>query len=474
MPGSGQPGNASVRSQEIKRRMRTRFTWIVAVLALVAVGFLMACSTKYKSSSNGLVVVPTQGSAVMQTFSLNLSNGHVSQINNSAGPPTPGLPGAVILDPAGAFAYVATTVDCTPTLGPNTSLTAVQGAIVTYKIDSDGKLAAGSTQFLQGNPAYPSTFPTCGLDDTTNPNAGSPAAAMAIDSAGKFLFVAIASGGATYTTNLDTVPISTVATLDSVGIEVFAIGANATLTEVSGSPFVLPGEAGGGGSPAPSALAVTPTAFPIEFASCSGHSAPSTENLYVTDSVNNALLNYTVSSAGVLMLVPASAGSPGVLTGSLPSGVAVDSCGQFVYVANSTSNSVSAFTICTAVSQNCLQGDYSLRPVSGSPYPAGDKPGPIAIDPFAKYVYVVDHGSSQVSGFRISPSDGSLTTIAGTPVPTNSGPNSIAIRSDGAWIFVANFDSANVSQYAITQATGALTSQAPFTTLNQPTGVAVK
>ncbi len=454
--------------------MRTRFTWILAVLALVAVGFLMACSTKYKSSSNGLVVVPSQGSAVMQTFSLNLANGHVSQINNSAGPPTPGLPGAVILDPAGAYAYVASTVNCTPTLSPNTSLTAVQGAILTFKVGSDGKLAAASTQYLTGNPAYPSTFPTCGLDDSTNPNAGSPPAAMVIDSAGKFLFVAVASGGATYTTNLDTIPISTVATLDSVGIAVFAIGANATLTEVAGSPFALPGEAGGGGSPSPSALAVTPTVFPIEFAACSGHSAPATENLYVADSVNNALLNYSVSSAGVLMLVPASAGSPGVLTGTLPSGVAVDSCGQFVYVANATSNSVSAFTICTAVSQNCLQADYSLQPVTGLPYPAGDKPGPIAIDPFAKYVYVVNRGSSQVSGFRISPSNGSLTAIAGTPTATGSGANSIAIRSDGSWIFVANFDSATVSQYAITQATGGLTSQPPFTTLNHPTGVAVK
>ena len=60
--------------------MRTRFTWIVAILALVAIGFLMACSTKYSpSSTNGLVVVPTQGitqaTAVMETFSLDLANG---------------------------------------------------------------------------------------------------------------------------------------------------------------------------------------------------------------------------------------------------------------------------------------------------------------------------------------------------------------------------------------------------------------
>ena len=72
--------------------MRTRFTWIAAIIVLVAIGFLIACSTKYSSSSNGLVVVPTQGTteipgatAVMETFTLNLANGQASQINNVNG-----------------------------------------------------------------------------------------------------------------------------------------------------------------------------------------------------------------------------------------------------------------------------------------------------------------------------------------------------------------------------------------------------
>jgi 6-phosphogluconolactonase (cycloisomerase 2 family) len=194
-------------------------------------------------------------------------------------------------------------------------------------------------------------------------------------------------------------------------ISVFSVS-NGSLTEVAGSPFALPNEASGSGSSAASgsaasavALAVTPTVFPVQFAPCSGHTAPTTENLYVADSVNNVVLNYKVSSAGVLELVPFSSTAPGAATGSTPSGVAVDGCGQFVYVANATSNSVSAFTICSVITQNCPQADYSLQAVSGSPYPAGDVPGPIAVDPFAKYVYVVDTGSSQLSGFRISPSN---------------------------------------------------------------------
>jgi len=455
--------------------MRTRFTWVVAILALGAIAFLVACSGKYTSSSNGLVVVPTQGTAVMQTFSLDLSNGHVSQINNASGPPTPGLPGAVVLDPAGAFAYVI--------VNQNPTYPGVTG-IVSFKVGSDGKLATGTpsatfktTSPTVNVPCVTSTSTTVSV--TVLPTAVVPAS-LAIDSAGKYLFVAdVATSGVTqpYLCNGATMS-STVAVPGT--ISVFSVSGGA-LTEVAGSPFALPagatgsvGGAASGSAPNAAALAVTPTVHPPLYSACSGVTAPTTENLYVADSVNNVLLNYSVSSSGILTLVPFSATAPGIATGTTPSGVAVDACGQFVYVANAISNSVSAFTICSVVSPNCPQADYSLQEVSGSPYPAGDVPGPIAVDPFAKYVYVVDTGSSQVSGFRISPSNGSLTAIANTPTATNSGANSIAIRSDGSWIFVANFNSANVSQYAITQATGQLTPQAPFVTLNYPSGVAVK
>jgi 6-phosphogluconolactonase (cycloisomerase 2 family) len=446
---------------------------MLAILALTAISFLVACSTKYKSTSDGLIVVPTQGTLVMQTFSLDLSNGHVSQVNNVDGPPTPAIPGAVILDPAGTFAYVI--VQPTST---------VPGAIISYKVGSDGKLAAGAAGPTP-QPESPTVFAPCvTVSSTTVSVAVTPTpvvpGSLAIDSAGKYLFVAdVSTTGQTqpYQCNGSTLTV-TVAVPGA--ISVFSVS-NGSLTEVAGSPFVLPAGASGSGSNAASgsagsatALAVTPTVFPVQFAACSGHTAPTTENLYVADSVNNVLLNYSVSPSGVLALVPFSSATPGAATGSTPSGVAVDGCGQFVYVANATSNSVSAFTICNVITQNCPLADYSLQAVSGSPYPTGDVPGPIAVDPFAKYVYVVDTGSSQLSGFRISPSNGSLTAIANTPVATNSGANSIAIRNDGNWIFVANFNAANVSQYAITQATGALTLQSPFLTLNDPSGVAVK
>jgi len=239
--------------------MRTRFTWIAAILALVAVGFLMACSTKFKNSSNGLVVVPSQGSAVMQTFSLNLGNGHVSQINNSAGPPTPGLPGAVILDPAGAFAYLV--------VDQNSILPGSATGIVSFKVGSDGKLAAGTASpTLQ--PTSPTVNLTCVTTSSTQitfsvsvqPTPVVPGE-LAIDSAGKYLFVGdVSTFGQTQSyTNPCTGAMETATVPVPGAISVFAVSGG-SLTEVPGSPFPLAPEVTAGSA---SALAVTPTAFPL-------------------------------------------------------------------------------------------------------------------------------------------------------------------------------------------------------------------
>jgi 6-phosphogluconolactonase (cycloisomerase 2 family) len=400
--------------------MRIRLTWTAAILVLIAIGLLVACSTKYTKSSNGLVVVATEASAVMQTFSLNLGNGQLSQINNVKGPPTNGVPGSVVLDPAGDFAYVI--------VFQNPGLPGSMTGIETFQVSSDGKLSAVGTTPL------------------TNP------VALAIDSAGKFLFVANGSQGT---------------------VSVFSISSG-TLSEVANSPFPVPP---GSSNATASALAVTPTIYPVQFAFCSNGTPPTTENLYVADSVNNVLFNYSVAaSTGALSLTPFSNAAPGISTGTTPAGVAVDPCNRFVYVSNSgsNSNSVSAYTICSAITPSCSRVDFSLTPVAGSPFAVspGDGPGPLAVDPFGNFLYVVDSGSSQLSAFRIGSSSGSLTSI-GT-FATGTGANSIAIRSDDTWIFVTSLTTSTLSEYAIVPASGTLAPQAPVTTFNTPTGVAVK
>jgi DNA-binding beta-propeller fold protein YncE len=459
---------------EIKRRMRIRLTWIVAILALVAIGFLLSCSTKYSSSSNGLVVVPSQGSAVMETFSINLANGEASQINNVNGPPTPGLPTSVILNPAGTFAYVI--------MKQSAALVPSVTGIGVFPIGSNGKLGPATTSILAPilsttvNCIFVQNGMTVTQEITVPVTAPVVPTAMTMDSAGKFLFVAdvATSAQGTYTCNGATIT----ADIPVQGaVSVFTVSSG-TLNEVPGSPFALPAEPGGS-TPSASALAVTPTIYPVRYSYCSGHAAPTTENLYVTDSVNYVLLNYSVDlSTGALGPMPYSSTEPGIPTGEVPSGVAVDPCNRFAYVANALTNNVSAYTICSAVSllstPPCPNADFSLHAVAGLPYPAGDVPGPMAVDAYGKFLYVVNTGSGNISGYVISSSTGALTPFLGLPAAAGSGANSIAIRSDDSWVFVADTNATSVSQYAISLTTGFLSPVGPISTLDYPSGVAVK
>jgi 6-phosphogluconolactonase (cycloisomerase 2 family) len=405
---------------EIKQRMSKRFAWPLGVVVLIAIGFLVACGSKYSASSNGLVLTSSQGSAVIQTFGFDLASGHVFGINNP--PATPGVGAAIVMDPAGVYAYVIVN----------------QAGIVAYKVNSDGSLGAAGSVVSDMN-----------------------ATALAMDSSGKFLFVAEGLAG---------------------GVNVYGVSSGA-LTAV---PFTLTFSAT---SVAPNLVAVAPTpmVFPALTSTgasnsvCSAQTAPTTEYLYAADSANNVVWEFSVNtSTGALGNPGTTKAIPAKPAGSVPAGVAVDACNRFVYVANENSNNVSAYTICngsSTQSSSCLAADGSLVEVSGSPFALGggaNGPGPMVVDPFGNYVYVVDTLSNQLSALHISPVSGSLTLLNPPTVATGTSPKSIAIRGDDQWIFVSNFASATLSQYAITPASGALTAQPTISTDNYPWGVAVK
>src|ERR1017187_10720376 len=68
---------------EINQRMSKRFAWLLGVVVLVSIGLLVACSSNYNASSDGLVLVGSQGSGLIETFGFNLFNGHLSEISNT-------------------------------------------------------------------------------------------------------------------------------------------------------------------------------------------------------------------------------------------------------------------------------------------------------------------------------------------------------------------------------------------------------
>src|SRR5271163_4451580 len=99
---------------EIKQRMSKRFAWLLGIVVLVSIGLLVACGSNY-NSSDGLVVVGSQGSALLQTFNLDLGTGHMGTVFNSTSSTIastcvlPGLPSSIVLDPTGTYAYTIIT-----------------------------------------------------------------------------------------------------------------------------------------------------------------------------------------------------------------------------------------------------------------------------------------------------------------------------------------------------------------------------
>lgn len=438
--------------------MSKRLGLLGMVLGLVLIGLLMACGSSYNASSNGLLVVGSKGSALLETFSFTLNNGHVSGIANTPADTANktcvlnGLPGSIVIDPAGAYAYAI--------VEETSSCSGSANGILAFKINSDGTIAQVGNALADPNPM-----------------------ALSMDSSGNFLFVAEGSS-TTAIQNAAANKTTCVQTVTQNGVCVYAIGSGANLTAVN-STFTLPPTAS---APNFVALATTPTKFPgtgingtvNSVCSVPGNVPPTSEYLYLVDSVNYQILEFTVDTTkGALAYQNINP----KFTGATPAGIAVDPCDRFVYVSNEQTNKINAYTICTSIIVGqCQQADGSLVEIANSPISAtsgANGLGPIVVDPNGNNVYVVGTLSNTLSGFKISPVSGSLTAVSPATVATGSGPVSIAIRADDNWLFVANYGLGNlggstVSQYSITPATGALSVLPAIQTDNYPWGVAVK
>ena len=139
---------------------------------------------------------------------------------------------------------------------------------------------------------------------------------------------------------------------------------------------------------------------------------------------------------------------------------------RFVYVANSGSNNISAFTVDA--------GNGTLAPIVGSPFAAGNLPVALAVDPTGTYAYVVNETDATISAFTVDRASGALMSVNGSPFPTGPAPSSVAIDPSSSFVYVTNGDAGTVSAYSI-NAGGALTAVtgSPFATGATPSSVTV-
>lgn len=183
---------------------------------------------------------------------------------------------------------------------------------------------------------------------------------------------------------------------------------------------------------------------------------------YVTGPGTNEVFQFKIHSNG--SLTPLNPGN--VASGSNPSAVTIRPAGDFAYITNSAGNNV------TLLAVNKGNGQLTV-PVSTSPIPQPTPPnifntgtGPIAVvaDPAAPFLYVLNAGSNDISGFVIDPATGNLQAKApicsvtnGAPPPTCQVANTlpltitpgIAITPKGSLLFVANPALASISVFTI-------------------------
>jgi hypothetical protein len=465
--------------------MFTKIGGVFALAGMVGLSlFLLNCGSS-SSRPAGTVYVLTQGSNGygdnVTSFSLDLNSGNLSLVNSNAStcpaaasPSNPepcGIPLDILLDPAGANAFVLNQGTPCTTSGilcqPSSST--LLPSIYSYSVNSDGSLSSPSST------------------GTTWTSGGDTAIAMVRDAAGQFLFV-IDEGIYTDQANCPMFGSSDSIYTGCPSISVFGIQGSTLMLE-SGSPFYL--------SKVPTSL--SPVTFVPGATVCT--SSTSAELLFVTGNhdllpqhVDNTVSVFCVSSSGVLSPQPnspyaiAAVDPVSVQAVNTNEGGQVTNGGVFVYVGNNgPTGDVSPFQVCTVVSApNCLASTNAVPnslmfPITTCPTScilgAGQNPTQMIVDPTNNFLYAMSQGSSQVYGFRINTTAGTLTPLSPPNLPTGSQPISMAlhptVQNTGQFLFTSNSGSSNLTGFTLNAATGSMVNPITVVAPAAPSGIAV-
>ncbi|HLW51233.1 MAG TPA: beta-propeller fold lactonase family protein [Candidatus Angelobacter sp.] len=232
--------------------------------------------------------------------------------------------------------------------------------------------------------------------------------AVGVDSTGQFLFVLNQGSNNILTFSIDSVrglltavgsPVTVPANSQfmvvspnsaflyvsaGTGISGFAIGPGGALSAVAGSPFTAGTDIRG--------MAIDSQG----------------QFLYAADRGGNQVASFSIQGSGVLAAV---SGSP-FAAGTQPMMVTVDATGKLLYTANEGSNDVSAYTVSSG----------ALTQVSGSPYGAAGsgvvtaaQPVFVTVDATNQFLYIANSGSKGIMAFTIKASDGTLTAVTNSP-----------------------------------------------------------
>src|SRR5262249_31921349 len=163
---------------------------------------------------------------------------------------------------------------------------------------------------------------------------------------------------------------------------------------------------------------------------------PAGQFAYVANSDSNTISGYTIDpSTGSLSPI---SGSP-FLADTLPSSLQIHPTGRFLFAVNSTVDSTgSEAAHLSGFSVDIARG--ALNPLPISFFPDALKPAhhaALAVDPTGRFAYLTNSTSNTVSAYRIT-SDGGFTVLLDPPVPTAFNPVFVTIDPADQFLYVVD------------------------------------
>jgi 6-phosphogluconolactonase len=186
--------------------------------------------------------------------------------------------------------------------------------------------------------------------------------------------------------------------------------------------------------------------------------------LYVTFTYQSGYSTTTPGPGGVAIFPVNSDNSLGTVStvnvGNNPVGVTVSFFNHFVYVLDqeaSPNASILGFAQNTSTGGLTPLPGTTITTVAGKTaatgYPAGVIPSAIAEEPTARFVYVTDQAANQLIGYVVQ-SNGSLVPMVNGPFSTGLFPINLTIDPRGRLLYVVNFNANTVQGFALDTATG--------------------
>ena len=276
-----------------------------------------------------------------------------------------------------------------------------------FSVQSGGTLAAAKTYKTTG------TSPT----------------AIAVDPAGKFLFVTCTFQGAN-TTGPGALSVFPIASDNSLGTPVNVnVGNNPVAVTIAN---------------------FNPTVYVVD-----------------QDPGNPQVLAFSESSTGTLTPVAGTSATAGVRAGIVPSAIAEDPTGRFVYVTDKAANQLIGYLV---------QAGGSLVAMVNGPFTTGLYPVAVLTDPRGQYVYVANFNANSVGAYVLNTSTGTPSAVAGAGTITDTGPVALALDPAlGIYLYTANQLGSTVSGEKLNANTGVLggIQNSPFPASASPSSVVI-